>query len=80
VTNSRLFFVSFPMPSTDLNIRRVFFVFHICVETSTLDIRWNSTVIHYGYAGGFCFRRKRWILPDSVFGSASVKTTERGYL
>ena len=25
-------------------------------------------------------RRKRWTLPDSVFGSASAKTTRRGYL
>src|SRR4030095_6959107 len=27
-----------------------------------------------------CFKRKRWTLPVCVFGSASMKTTERGYL
>ena len=26
------------------------------------------------------FSRNRWIFPDSVFGSAGVKTMERGYL
>ncbi|MNE55146.1 hypothetical protein D3C80_1499690 [compost metagenome] len=53
--------------------------FHIHTETSTVekdDFAGGSAI----YAERACFSRNRWILPDSVFGSVSVKMTERGYL